>query len=64
MWGLTYGCGGLKGESPVDTAAGDSRIREMSEMTGLPAKPAVLRGGRIIQDIEQHISVKMLKYKQ
>lgn len=42
MWGLTYGWGGLKGESPVGMAAGERRMREMSEMTGLPAKPAGL----------------------
>lgn len=41
MWGWTYGWGGLKGESPVATAAGERRIREMSEMTGLD-KPAGL----------------------
>lgn len=43
MWGLTYGCGGLKGDSPVPAACGDSRMREMSEMTGLPPKPGGLR---------------------
>lgn len=42
MWGLTYGWGGLKGESPVGMAPGERRMREMSEMTGLPAKPAGL----------------------
>lgn len=46
MWGLTYGWGGLKGESPVATAAGERRIREMSEMTGLPAKPGGLQENR------------------
>ncbi|TNN50063.1 hypothetical protein EYF80_039741 [Liparis tanakae] len=40
MWGLTYGCGGLNGDSPVPgTPWGERRIREMSEMTGLPVRP-------------------------
>lgn len=44
MWGLTYGWGGLNGDSPVPAGAwGDRRMREMSEMTGLPVSPGGLR---------------------
>ena len=52
MWGPTYGCGGLKGESP----AGDSRISEISERTGLPARAAGLWGQRRTHGVSRSIA--------
>lgn len=48
MWGLTYGCGGLNGDSLV--AWVDNRIREISEIIGLPANPAVLENVETVEE--------------
>lgn len=46
MWGLTYGWGALKGDSPGPAGWGESRINEMSEMTGLPLRAGGLQRER------------------
>lgn len=46
MWGLTYGWAALKGDSPGPVGCGDSRINEMSEMTGLPLRAGGLQRKR------------------
>lgn len=43
MWGLTYGWGALKGDSPGPAGCGESRINEISEMTGLPLRAGGLQ---------------------